>query len=540
MRRLVLILLFLPLLFAGGPAARAHAVLEATEPTDGATLDEAPRAVLLRFNEPVALIRVQVLDGQGEAVDGATPEVSGNELRIELPLLGLGSYLVSYRVISLDSHPVSGALLFSIGAVGATPAPAFVDAGAAYERGWRYAIVPLRALRLGGLLGAGGLALFLILVGGVPVPVGARNWRLAGLGLALGSVAALLEIGVEGALLEGAPVSGLLAVATWKAGFATTLGPSLGYSLGGALLFAAGLGAGEGRIRAALAGLGTVLMVTGLLVTGHAAVAEPRLLFLAAMAVHALTVAFWIGSVAGLAFLLGDAGPVEAAPVVRGFSARAVPAVTLLLLAGLALAAIQLGSLHALATTGYGRVLVGKLAAVALLLGLAAANKWRFTPRLAVGDAVAHRRLRRFVALELGVMAGVLLLTAILVQAAPAHAPSAARADATGKVEAAAQSGDYMAMVEVTPAVAGRNAIRLFLHDADGKPVDPDELQLELAEPDRAIEPLRRKPLRVEAGRYLLEGPELAIPGNWRLTLRARFGDFDLAEFEILLPVRAP
>jgi copper transport protein len=521
-------------LLGTGPAA-AHAVLESTLPPDGALLAEAPASAVLRFNEPVAVVRVALLDAHGEAVAGVEASADGEEVRVDLPMLADGTYLLTYRVASLDSHPIGGSILFAVGEAAVADAPRIADPSA-NEAGWQLALVMLRTLIFTGLLAAGGLLLFLIGVG-PPVAGEGPAWCLAAVGLAAAAPALLLSIGCTGGLLSAAPAAGLFDRAVWAAGWSSSFGTSAMLALAGVLFFAAAY-ALPGRKALALAGTG--LFLSAFLLTGHAAVAEPRWLFFPAMAVHLLAAAFWFGSAIALALLLAETGPREAAPVVRRFSAIAVPGVGLLLLAGVALAAIQLGSLHALGATGYGRILLGKLVAVALLLLLAACNKWRYTPRLAAGDLAAHRDLRRFVRAELALMLLVLLLTAILTQTAPPHAPARVAAPGSAGVTAAAQSGDIMAMLEIAPARAGRNAIRLFLHDAQGQPVDPSALEIELAEPDRGIEPIRRQPIRVAPGRYLLEGPELALAGDWAVTVRARLGDFDTAEFEFLLPVGEP
>src|SRR5256885_17062051 len=110
--------------------ASAHAELEETNPANGAHLDRAPAEVLLRFSETVSPVRggFTVVDGNGRTV--ASPAASGDGSRVRLPLpgsLGDGVYVVNWRVVSADSHPVHGAFVFSVGAARAAP---LADAGA--------------------------------------------------------------------------------------------------------------------------------------------------------------------------------------------------------------------------------------------------------------------------------------------------------------------------------------------------------------------------------------------------------------------------
>jgi putative copper resistance protein D len=72
------------------------------------------------------------------------------------------------------------------------------------------------------------------------------------------------------------------------------------------------------------------------------------------------------------------------------------------------------GSIAALIQTGYGQALVIKVLLVAVLLGLAAANKLRFMPRLKVGDASAAKHLTKSISIEWVVVVLVLAVTAVL------------------------------------------------------------------------------------------------------------------------------
>jgi copper transport protein len=101
-----------------------------------------------------------------------------------------------------------------------------------------------------------------------------------------------------------------------------------------------------------------------------------------AMFLHGIGVAFWLGA------LVPSAVPVwlpKEAPLaaLNRFFRTAIPAVGLLLLAGLALAIVQLESFEALVETKYGLILSIKPPLVAALLGLAAPNRFRLVPALA-------------------------------------------------------------------------------------------------------------------------------------------------------------
>jgi copper transport protein len=100
-------------------AASAHAVLLETDPTDGALLETAPDVMVILFNEPVNPVRAQILDAAGNDITPANAiTLDGPALRIALPTdLPVGSYIASYRVVSIDSHPIAGSIVFSVGQV---------------------------------------------------------------------------------------------------------------------------------------------------------------------------------------------------------------------------------------------------------------------------------------------------------------------------------------------------------------------------------------------------------------------------------------
>ena len=97
--------------------ASAHAVLLEALPADGARLEAAPAELVLRFNEPVVPMAVKLLDGQGAELAGVAVE-PGGETVVVRPSgpLPKGAYFLSYRVASLDAHPVAATLRFGIGA----------------------------------------------------------------------------------------------------------------------------------------------------------------------------------------------------------------------------------------------------------------------------------------------------------------------------------------------------------------------------------------------------------------------------------------
>jgi copper resistance protein C len=125
-------------LVLGSAPASAHALLEKTDPADGATLDAAPTTVSLTFNEniPAEFSTLTVIGPDGAAYQtGAVTAANGTISIGVLPLGAAGRYQIGYRIVSDDGHPVSGSVAFTMSTAGTgkgtAPAPADAAVSAA-------------------------------------------------------------------------------------------------------------------------------------------------------------------------------------------------------------------------------------------------------------------------------------------------------------------------------------------------------------------------------------------------------------------------
>ena len=515
--RLLLLTLLLGLGAAfGAVPATAHAVLQATEPADRAVLARAPPAVTLSFSETITPISVQVLDASGKAVARAA-SVADGRLTIPLPAdLADGAYLVSWRVTSVDSHPVAGSLMFAVG-----PPPASWSGRPSTDDGtWQIVFAVARATLSATLLLATGGALFLVLVRPAP-SLHPLLTRLAWCAIAL----SLLVLGLQGGVLRGGSVADLLLASTWRLGASTTRGVSTAIAVGGLAILLLAL-----RLAARpLLLLGALVALSSVTFSGHSATASPRWLSAPLLALHVALAAFWIGSLIPL--LDGLARSAETKRLVTRFSTVAVIAVPILIFCGAGLVFRHITSWEALAETHYGALLLLKLALVLPLLLLAAVNKWMLTPRLprSIG------RLASAIRVELLLGFAILAVTALLSQTPPPASLHAHEHDEAHRhgVMALLESGSYRGELEVAPGMAGRNLILVRLD----LPTPPKEVTIELAQPDAGIQPIRRT-MSEDNGTYVLDGPELAVSGRWRMRIDVLITDFDKAIFEAGIPIR--
>ncbi len=129
-RALALLLLAGSALLAGVAPASAHTELIGSDPVDGSSTAAGPSRVALTFSEAVqtGFTTVTVVGPGGAQWQAGPPTQNGAVVTVPVRPLGpAGEYTIGYRVLSTDSHPVQGAVRFTLTAPGpgtaAAPAP---------------------------------------------------------------------------------------------------------------------------------------------------------------------------------------------------------------------------------------------------------------------------------------------------------------------------------------------------------------------------------------------------------------------------------
>ena len=515
--------------------AFAHATLQETSPAPGQVLDSAPKEITLGFNESVevALGAIRVYNSHGERLDiGAVSHPGGDQsrVRVTVPKLDKDSYVVTWRVISADAHPVRGAFTFQIGA----GAPAgnlqslterlLANQGGDNTVGFLYAVARFAVFAsLALLIGA---AAFLVLIWpGARESKGAA--RLVWAGWIGAFVATVAGIALDGAYAAALPLGDafkpsvigdvldtrfgriwllrlvLLVLALPLLRLLVNRRPVIEYPL-----------PRWWRPAAAVIGAGLVL-TPGL--SGHAGSGDLVPFALLADAIHVSAVSLWLGGLVVLvAIALRPKNIDELRTVVPRFSRMALAAVCAIVVTGVFQAWRQLGSLSNLRDTDYGKLLAAKLLAVGALIITAAFSREivnrRFNaprpapesapePRVPVAaggpplssggeggggdggdagndddmdddmddaevDAWEARNLRRHVGLEVVFAIIILSITSLLVNAAPAV--SVNESGASGVT----LRGDAVTVdVTAIPGRPGRNELHFTAFSPQGGPL---------------------------------------------------------------------
>jgi copper transport protein len=277
-----------------------------------------------------------------------------------------------------------------------------------------------------------------------------------------------------------------------------------------------------------MAGVGLSLAASG-----HAATASPQWLTRPSLFLHGVAAAYWIGALAPLA-TMAHRRKDDLPRVLKQFSGLAMLLVALLVLSGLVLSIIQLGSVRALIETQYGILLSIKLALVILLLGLAALNRFVCTPAV-VANYENTRPLLGVVLLECVLAAGILVVVAGWRFTPP---PRASVTPVAAPLSVHIHTDAAMFQVLVSPGKVGSNDFVLQLMTGDAALLPAKEATLILSLPERGIEPMERRASLGPDGYWHVRGVALPLPGRWRMQIDALVSDFQKVTLQDDLLVR--
>ena len=551
------------------PAASAHATVSSTDPGQGSVVKTAPSQVSVVFDEAVEIQfgALRVFSPGGQRVDaGDVSHAPGHADTVTVGLKGglaEGTYTVAWRVISADSHPVAGGFTFSIGKPSATSVSnANLSTSGSRTVGVLFGVARWAAYLSFALLAGGAVFLFVCWPGGA---VDRRVRVLLGAAWAGLVAATVASLGLNGPYGAGFGIGRVFDWAVLDASVKTRLGEALVVRLVLLALAAPVLVWVVRRLPEATRTHRMIATVAGsLLAVGttatwaaadHASTGMQVPLALPVAVVHLMAMAVWLGGLTVLAAVLlprGDMAVVRAA--VPRFSGIAFGCVTVLAVTGTYQAWRQVGTLPALTSTAYGRLVLLKIGGFLLLIGLGylartwiadnlpdRAPRWVWLPAAASSTkpsrspkALELARLRRSVAVEVVVGACVLAFTAILVNAEPGRTAYAAPVNRSVAFDTGGPGGTGTVNVIVDPAKAGSDTVHLYILDPTGQQHAVAEVDAALLLPSRQLGPLPIQLTNAGPGHYLA-ATTIPIAGAWQLRITVRTDD--ISETAVTIPV---
>jgi copper transport protein len=535
-------------------AASAHAYLIRTSPAASGVLNAAPRTVSLTYDEAVeprfAIISVTNVDGRQETT-GPVHRSASDPDTLVVPLhpgLPEGWYLIYWRAISVDGHPVQGAFTYAVGP-DPGPAPKFavpsISGGATSPN-----LLISRWVMLLSVMVAIGLFAFRFLVARV-APRRVEGVRLRALSVAfvVASVIGLVAIPVYldfaiasdslRSVFDLGALVPLFRVTAFGRGYVDMM---LCFALfcvaGWVALYVDRADRAPRSLAELLAQTGAVLAAVATLaipgVTGHAGQTSPRGLSVAVDWLHLIAGSLWLGGLIGLLFLWAtvSAGRRVAAlsVVVPRFSALALGSVALLLTTGTIATIDHMPALDALWDTGYGVAILVKIAILLAAMALASGNLLRTRPRLVAagagddgGGAAAASLLRRLVAAEAVLVAGAVFVAALLSSLAPpppafALQDKAVASVGPGRVAETVTRAGYRLQVLVSPnKAAAPNAFALRI-TRGGRPVRHANVTLTFNHLEMQMPQQQYQLAETRPGIYSRRAPALIMVGKWGLS----------------------
>jgi copper transport protein len=541
LKRTLLVIAVVLAALTATPAAFAHAILEESTPSNNSVVRTSPKTVSLRFNEAVetAFGSIRVYDCGGGRVDAGKilrPTKDSVAVTIDRKL-AQGSYTVTWRVISADSHPVAGAFVFNVKKANAgsckqvfgATTPGTIDALFKFMRGLDFALILLVV--------GGAIALAVVLRSAVP-ELRARLFRiLAGLSFGL-VIAGALCIVLQGAVAGGFGLNEAFRWDTVHSVLQTRFGHAFLWQIGIALVVGAlALMASRSR-RLELVPLVALLLIPTISAAGHARTSGPLAIFLDVF--HVAAASTWVGALAFtvLALLLADEDrwPLASRAVPR-FSLLAVLSVAILIVAGSLRGYQEVRAFHGLWDTTYGQLLLVKIALVLPLLLIGLYNNRYAVPRLKsqIASVVEQRRFLRAAGAELAIMAAIVGVTAVLVTEPPAKASVSAAKYATDTIPIGPLELNYL----VDPAKTGPNVIHLYFYrPKSGFPASVDDAKMSATLPSKNLGPLRIPLTRIVPSHYTTSVGVFPEPGDWQVTFEIRRGQFQSYTQTVTVPIR--
>ncbi|KAA1418691.1 copper resistance protein CopC [Nocardioides humilatus] len=530
-RALAAVLLAGALMGLAAAPASAHASLVSSDPAEGEVLAEAPEQVTLTFDEPVTVVDdgVKAYDAAGDPLDidaAARDEV----VTAELPGgLDDGTYVVVWRVVSSDGHPITGSVTFHIGAPSPSVSPPH-DLPQTDDTTMRAVASAVQALSYITLLLAGGLTIFLSWTSrGVRLreEVRRRLVRLLRAASVVAVAVAAVAVPLSGAYQRGAGLGGLFEGAS----FDPTL---VGDDITVLLLQAVGLGLAAllaGRPTPSLTGdIGAGLAVWSPALVGHTRAYEPASLLVLTDALHLSAGAVWLGGLVGLAVALPSLAGREGdgALLLSRFSTVAAGLLAVLAAAGTLLGWRILGSWSALVDTTYGRLLLVKVGLALVVLGIAAWNRYGLLPRVSDGAHEARRRtthlVGKVVLVEAALLVAILGVTGFLVEQPPRA--EATTVPATTGAKVARVTVDDLQVLAVLDDIDGRRrGLTIQVQDLAGEPVDLHARPVvSVRNTDVDLGSVPVAPTGTGTFRAVVTFP---APGEWEVQVSLKIDEFD-------------
>jgi len=498
----------------------AHAGLKSSEPAASSVLEKSPEEIVLKFAEQVEISfgSIRLFDANSKLIVLPAPNygfandvVDAKTVRVNVPALEPGSYLVIWRVVSVDSHPVQGAFGFQIGARGTnltdlgveilanSSAPGLVRGLMGIARWLSF---------LGVMVLIGSMLLATQIIGQSRIEnVIKSSWLVA----VVGSVIVLV---MQAPYALGSSLSDSVSVTSVRQVLETRLGTWL--IIRAVILFLFLLIIWKRDLhqkpiwRMATTILSIVLFAT-FSIPGHPGMRQFSALSIGTDIVHFLSVAVWMGGLATIV-LLGRRWQSESPKVIAWFSFNATIAMPIMVATGVAQAWRMMEGFQNLFSTTYGTVLSIKVVLVVMAIAVGTMARQIFKDKKVDSEDLKKIKFSKMIVVESVIGLVVLAVTAVLVSVPPLSVNTA-----TPFTTTLVQS-NVIADITITPARVGNAEMHIVFSPPGGtlEPIESMTARISLVSGDIPPIPIGMKSIGVNHFQANLQVPR---GGDWLLEL---------------------
>ena len=479
--------------------ASAHAVLDNSVPTSGATLEDTPLQIVLDFDESVesSLGYIKLFSSSGKRVQLPAVKADASDasiVRVVPPTLAQDSYVAVYRVISADGHPVEGAITFRVGAGAVSNLASVIETALQDSETSNAVKVAMALMRF-----ISYIAISIVLAGiffllGSDAPRKGLNRAVVLAGSVLGLSGALLYL-LHGMNASGGTWGQIANVSVVKDVFATQVGESLFARIVVSFLLVSVV-ARWGKFVAVFA-FATLPFTYAF--AGHAAVDSPAALTIALLALHVAAVGVWCGGLILLIFVKD----IRTTSIVEWFSQRAAILIAVVVATGVVQALLLMDGIGNLTKTSYGKALIAKVCVVGIMLICAAIVRRRFYES-------GVSRLRAVLCAEVVVGLIVLSITSGMVAASPRPTVSNA------PFSTALVQGDVIANITISPPRVGESEMHVIVSPPNGS-LDPVlAIKARFSLVSGSVPPIQAE-LNAVGPNHFVGYIQFVYPGEWKV-----------------------
>jgi len=498
----------------------AHAGLKSSEPAASSVLERSPEEIVLKFAEQVEISfgSIRLFDANSKLITLSTPiygltdgVVDAKTVRVGVPTLEPGSYLVVWRVVSVDSHPVQGAFGFQIGARGKNLAALGVEV-LSNSSASNFVKVVMGFARwlsfLGVMVLIGSMLLATRIIGQSRIEnVIKSSWFVAVVGSAIVLV-------MQAPYALGSSLSDSVSVTSVRQVLETRLGAWL--TIRAVILFLFLVIIWKRDLhqkpiwRMATTILSVVLFAT-FSIPGHPGMRQFSSLSIGTDIVHFLSVAVWMGGLVTIV-LLGRKWQSESPKVIAWFSFNATIAMPIMVATGVAQAWRMMEGFQNLFSTTYGTVLSIKVLVVVVAIAAGTKARQIFKDKKVDSEDLKKIKFSKTIVVESVIGLVVLAVTAVLVSVPPLSVNTATPFTAT------LVQSNVIADITITPARVGNAEMHVVFSPPGGtlEPIESMTARISLVSGEIPPIPIGMKAIGVNHFQANLQVPR---DGEWLLEL---------------------